>query len=69
MRETMALHALSIVEEYTAANEAAQNSHMLVYVTEAALFLAAKNDESGLKVSFADFHRVITDLPSFCYLL
>jgi hypothetical protein len=42
---------------------------MLIYVVEAALYLAAKHDESSFSMPFAEFHRVIQDLPSFSQLL
>jgi hypothetical protein len=40
-----------------------------VYVAEAAMFMAAKFDESSFSVGFADFHASILELPSFAALL
>lgn len=69
MRESTALKALSILTRYVSANPAAQNNHMVVFVVEAAMYIAAKFDESGLLATFADFHAAVFDLPSFDDLL
>lgn len=42
---------------------------MLIYLAEAALYMSAKFDESGIAFSFSDFHEAILDLPSFGALL
>lgn len=69
MRESTALKALQLVGKYMSLNEAARSNHMLIYLIEATLYMAAKFDESGLAVTFVDFHMGARELPSFGSLL
>ena len=69
MRETTALKAFQLVGMYIALNEVSRSNHMLVYLTLAALYMAAKFDESGFSVTFLDFHASVSELQSFSSLL